>query len=293
MSKKASEFQEKVMPLIYSGKGIFKPLNTGKINENVFCVREYIANIFFYTKNGATIMIDAGYNYPHLKEKMSWIGLDPADIKHILITHQDTDHVGAVERDGDGLFRNAKLYIGETENEYLTAAKRRKVMYGFYKLPPVTIDNEKRLVKDGEVFYIEDIKVECFLVPGHTWGHIDYLIDDKYLFTGDTIWFGADGGYSFINMLAEDNDLAKKSLAELERKLRERKLFPTIITGHTGWSDDFEFCFAHKDKYCNSWKKQKPVDPNAPYNGYDEAEDVKENVGKGYLPKAYDCRSQK
>ncbi len=34
-------------------------------------------------------------------------------------------------------------------------------------------------------------------------GHMVYLIDDKYLFTGDTIWFGADGGYSFISSLAE------------------------------------------------------------------------------------------
>ncbi len=42
-------------------------------------------------------------------------------------------------------------------------------------------------------------------MPGHIWGYIVYLIDDQYLFTGDTIWFGADGGYSFI-ILAEDDD---------------------------------------------------------------------------------------
>ena len=47
-----------------------------------------------------------------------------------------------------------------------------------------------------------------------------YLVDDKYLFTGDTIWFGADGGYSFISALAEDNKLAVRSLAELEAKLK-------------------------------------------------------------------------
>ena len=35
----------------------------------------------------------------------------------------------------------------------------------------------------------------------------NYLIDEKYLFTGDTIWFGTDGGYSFISALAEDNRL--------------------------------------------------------------------------------------
>ena len=157
MSKKASNFQKKVMSWGYRGKEIFKPLNTGRIDEYVACIREWVANIFFYTKNGTTIMIDAGYNYDRLREKMGWLNIDPVQIKHILITHQDTDHVGAVERD-----------------------------------------------------------------------------DDEYLFTGDTLWFGVDGGYSFINSLAEDNELAKKSLDSLEQKLRSRNLMPKILTGHTG-----------------------------------------------------------
>lgn len=155
---------------------------------------------------------------------MGWLDIDPAKIKHILITRQDTGHVGAVETDSDGLFRTAELYIGE---------------------------------------------VECFQVPGHTWGHLVYLIDDRYLFTGDTLWFGPDGGKSFINMLAEDNRLAVTSPAALEKKLRSRNLRPIIITGHTGWTDDLEFAFAHTEQVCNSWFKQKPHDPAAPYDGCD------------------------
>ena len=178
MSKKASEFQEKVMPIIYRGKDIFKPLNTGMIDEHVKCVREYIANIFFYTKNDTTIMIDAGYNYSRLKEKMGWLDLNPAEIRHILITHQDTDHVGALERDSELLFKDAMVYIGEIENRYLTGEVRRKVLHGAYKLPMVKTDNRRTLLRDGEVFQIGDIKIECILVPGHTWGHLVYLIDD-------------------------------------------------------------------------------------------------------------------
>ena len=58
---------------MYRGKEIFKPLNTDWINENVACVREWVANIFFYRKGDTTIMIDAGYNYDRLAEK--WAGL--------------------------------------------------------------------------------------------------------------------------------------------------------------------------------------------------------------------------
>lgn len=291
MSKKSTDFQRKVMSLGYRGKEIFKPLNTGWIDEHVASVREWIANVYFYKKDDTVIMIDAGYNYDRIAEKMRWLDIEPSSVQHILITHQDTDHVGAVEADSDGLFRNAKLYIGEIENRYLTGEVRRKVIFGMYKLPMVTINNEKVLLKDGEVFYINDIKIEAFLVPGHTWGHIDYLIDDKYLFTGDTIWFGADGGYSFINSLAEDNKLAMKTLAELEKKLRNRGLHPMIITGHTGWSDDMEFSFRHKDKVCNSYKKQKPHDPTAPYDGYDESDDTEEKARSGRLPKAREIKT--
>ena len=108
------------MSKMYRGKEIFKPLNTGWIDEHVACVREWAANIFFYRKGDRIIMIDAGYNYDRLEEKMGWLGIDPKAIRHILITHQDTDHVGAVEADSPGLFKNAALYIGETENRYLT-----------------------------------------------------------------------------------------------------------------------------------------------------------------------------
>ena len=282
MSKKATEFQKKEMSRMYRGKEIFKPLNTGWIDEHVACVREWVANIFFYRKGDTTIMIDAGYNYDRLAEKMGWLGIDPQSIRHIFITHQDTDHIGAVEADSPGLFKNATLYIGETEDRYLTGAVRRKVIYHLYKLPKVTILNEKQLLRDGETLRIGDIEIQCFLVPGHTWGHMVYLVDGKYLFTGDTLWFGADGGYSFISTLAEDNKLAVRSLAALETRLRKLGVRPLIITGHTGWTDDFAFAFAHKEELCSPFKK-RVHDPSAPYDAYDESDDTEQQAKSGYL----------
>ena len=285
MSKSDSKSQVKFMSAMFKGKEIFKPLNTGFIDERVSCIREYVANIFFYTKNGYTIMIDAGYNYEKLAEKMSWLSIDYKDIKEILITHLDTDHVGAIEKDSQGIFKDSTIYIGRIENEYLTGNKRRKVFWGLYKLPRVNIDNKKVLIDDSQVIFIGDIKIEAFIVPGHTWGHMVYLIDDMYLFTGDTIWFGADGGYAFLNTLAEDGKLQIKSLKRLEEILRKRNLNLKIITGHTGWTDDINFAFAHSDEICNSLRRKPKVhDPKAPYDGFDESGDKKENIEK-VLPK--------
>ena len=277
MARKDSDHQKKSMSLLFRGKAIFKPLNTGRIDEHVACVREWVANIYFYTKNGVTIMIDAGYNYARLREKMGWLDIDPSTIQHILITHQDTDHVGALETDSELLFRDATVYIGEIENRYLTGETRRKVFHGLYKLPMVRMENKKVLLRDGEVFQIGDIKIECLLVPGHTWGHMVYLIDDEYLFTGDTIWFGADGGYSFIATLAEDNKLSVRSLEKLEQELRARNKKIKIITGHTGWTDDLDFAFAHRAELCKPFT-EKYTDPAAPYDGYIEDDDTEEGA---------------
>ena len=287
MSKKDSDSQRSFMSFMYRGKEIFKPLNTGWIDERVATVREWVANVYFYTKNGKTIMIDAGYNYERLEEKMGWLDISPSSIEEILLTHLDTDHVGAVEKDSEGIFKSAKLYIGETESKYLTGELRRRVLFKLYKLPKVDIENEIELLQDGDIFYIGDIKVEAILVPGHTLGHLVYFIDDAYLFTGDKIWLGSDGGYSFLNSLAEDNALSIRSLERLEKLLKERGLSPKIISGHTGWTDDLEFAFRHRDKICNSMKKQKPHDPTAPYDGYDEREDTEERARGERLPKAW------
>ena len=288
MSKNDSKFQVKFMSFMFKGKEIFKPLNTGFIDDRVSCIREYVANIYFYTKDNHTIMIDAGYNYDRLAEKMQWLNINPKQIKEILVTHQDTDHVGAIEQGSDELFSDATIYIGKVENEYLEGHKHRKVFWGLTTLPQVVIDNKKVLIEDGQVFYIGNIKVEAILVPGHTWGHLVYLIDDSYLFTGDTIWFGADGGYAFLNTLAEDRKLQCKSLQRLKEILVKRNLQLKIITGHTGWTDDFAFAFAHIDEICNSLKRKPKVhDPKAPFDGFDESEDTEENARNGYLAQCY------
>lgn len=93
----------------------------------------------------------------------------------------------------------------------------------------------------------------------------------------------ADGGYSFISALAEDNALAVRSLAALEKRLAERGLQPLFLTGHTGWTDNFAFAFAHKEQLCSPFRK-RAHDPSAPYDAYDESDDTKEKAQSVRLP---------
>ena len=82
--------------------------------------------------------------------------------------------------------------------------------------------------------------------------------------------------------LAEDNKLAVRSLAALEEKLRARGLNPVFLTGHTGWTDNFAFAFAHKEQLCSPFGK-RVHDPNAPYDAYDESDDTEQSAKSGLL----------
>ena len=75
MSKKATEFQRKAMSWMYRGKEIFKPLNTGWIDENVACVREWVANIFFYRKGDRDARADLEANAPIEKHRTADTGV--------------------------------------------------------------------------------------------------------------------------------------------------------------------------------------------------------------------------
>ncbi len=64
---------------------------------------------------------------------------------------------------------------------------------------------------------------------------------------------------------------------------RGKEIFKPL---NTGWSDDLDFVFVHRDQVCNGLKRQRPHDPNATYNGYDEREDTEERARSGRLKKA-------
>ena len=55
---------------------------------------------------------------------------------------------------------------------------------------------------------------------------------------------------------------------------------PGITT--TGWTDNFEFAFAHKEQLCSPFTK-RVHDPAAPYDAYDESDDTPERAKAGLL----------
>ena len=65
----------------------------------------------------------------------------------------------------------------------------------------------------------------------------------------------------------------------MSRMYRGKEIFKPL---NTGWTDNMEFAFAHKNELCSPFKK-KVHDPNALYDAYDESDDTEENAKSGFL----------
>ncbi|MCR5213762.1 MAG: MBL fold metallo-hydrolase [Eubacterium sp.] len=245
------------------GKRMLHPARTGRYQEDISAIQEDDVNVWFYTKGNETIAIDSGHlDFKEARSRAKSIGIDTRKIKHVLLTHCDVDHCGGVDRNAKiNLFPNADLYIGKGEEIYFDGAFCRMIKAGIPLMLPVRLKDYKT-VNDGEILHFGDIKVEVIEVPGHTAGHVCYIIDDKILFSGDCLAVNMRGGYSLFDFFTQNPTLNKKSLEKLKAKV-ENSSVKVVCTGHSGIWDFTDKIFAHIDQSAKSTIGH-PFDPTAP-----------------------------
>ena len=259
-------FATRIVPKMYRGKGALHPAETGFLTENVSCVREYDVNIFFVRKGDAVIAIDAGYkNFAGLPSECAKIGIDPNKVEALFLTHADPDHAGGLDVNCTNNFGGAQVYLGQIEENYLTNAYHRKQIGPFGLKNSVSIADGYRLLEDGEVVKVAGFTIQALLVPGHTLGHIAYLIDGELLFTGDALALNKDGGWCFFDIFNYDSAMNIRSLAALERRLDLDKI-RYVFTAHNGYTDDAAAAFAHADTVPDWNRKGFVFDETAPYD---------------------------
>ena len=245
------------------GKRMLHPAETGRYKEGISALRQDDVNVWFYTKGDKTIAIDSGHlDFKGAKETLRPLGIDADSIKHVLLTHSDVDHCGGVDRTAKNkLFANAELYLGKGEEVYFDGNFCRMIKAGIPLMNPVRLDHYKT-IKDGDVFYLDDVKVQVIEVPGHTAGHVCYIVDDKVLFSGDCLAVNALGGYSLFDFFTQNPSLNKKSLARLKAYI-EVSSVKVVCTGHSGLWDYSPKLFAHIGESAVSTLGH-PFDPTAP-----------------------------
>ena len=228
-----------VAPKITSSDDMFFPLESGRITDNVFAIKDDDANLFVYTDGENTVCIDCGFkNNLALEKELKSLNINLDSISHLFLTHTDMDHAGGVSVYSNvHLFDNAKLYLGRDEEQMIDGRTPRK----WFLRGPVKIHREYELLDDGDVVEEGKLRVKAIATPGNTPGHMAFLINDHAIFTGDALVL-EDGKvkpfYPFWNI---DTELDIRSI----RRLATLKNVSVLLTSHTRHT--FEFAKAMQE----------------------------------------------
>ena len=197
-----------------------------KIMENVFLVPGVVANPYILVDSDGLTLIDTGL--PRSSQKIfdyvATLGKSAHDVKRIIITHSDLDHVGSLA--ALHKLTGARTYASQVEASAIANGKpsrqikpagfsMRRLMFTllgpFMKTKPFQVDE---ILSDGQVLPI----LGGLLVvdtAGHTPGHISFFAPGSgVLFCGDSMVTDEKGIHGSRPGLTWDDAKAR----EAERK---------------------------------------------------------------------------
>ncbi|HMB24620.1 MAG TPA: MBL fold metallo-hydrolase [Anaerolineales bacterium] len=167
-----------------------------KITDNAFVVPNVVANTYILVDTDGLTIIDAGL--PGSTKKIlgyiASLGKSPQDVKRIVITHSDLDHIGglAALQKATG----ARTYASRIEAEAIAKGKPSRdikrsgfslrgilfpLLAPFFKAAPVQIHE---IVAEGQTLG----GLQVLETPGHTPGHISLFAPSiGVLFCGDSM----------------------------------------------------------------------------------------------------------
>jgi len=155
---------------------MIKKLVVGAMETNCY--------IFADLEKKETAIIDPGSGGSGIKREVEKYGLH---IKCVINTHGHGDHISS-----NGKFKSP-IYIHRLDVDFLRNAKlNMSASFGFSIKSP----EANRILEDGDVIEIGDLKLRVIHTPGHTPGSIS-LLTDGVIFTGDTLFMGGVGRTDF------------------------------------------------------------------------------------------------
>ena len=261
-------FGKVVKPRITKGKKMFNPIKTGMINNDILCIKDKDVNLFLIKSNNGWIAIDSGYKNSISSEKgLIDLNINKGEVQAVFLTHVDLDHAGGIDYRCNNIFPEAQVYLGQEEEKYLLNQFSRKRVLNINCKTPIKLQKNYITLQDREIKVIDGVKVETIYSPGHTLGHISFIVMDKYLFTGDCLIINHTGGYCMYDLWNIDSNLNKKSLQKL-KVIAKKKKVDYIITSHTGYCKDIDLAFGNMNIYPDWKNKDFEFIPEASDNLY-------------------------
>lgn len=184
-----------------------------KITDHVYALDSTKGNYAYIIIGEEIILIDTGRpgQGKAILRELELMDIKPEDIKHILITHHDQDHIGnaALLQTETG----AKLWASKEDIPYIYGEKKRpgiKRVYSWF-IKVKTPEKIDAYVENKKIQGIEIIKT-----PGHTPGHVSLLYKD-ILFAGDLVRSSNGQLHPMHSIMNWDGKILKESINKLEQ----------------------------------------------------------------------------
>ncbi len=176
------------------------------------------------------VLIDAGFpgQMEELREAMAQVGVSLNQLRAVILTHQDVDHIGCLPDLIDTCAQEIRIYAHALEQPYIQGELPLLKDAHLENPPKGRVD---KTLSDGEELPFCG-GIQIIHTPGHTPGHISlYLTQSKTLIAGDSL-YSVDGNIVGIHEpsvldLAEAHESLKKYL-DLE--------IETVVCYHGGIS---------------------------------------------------------
>jgi len=196
------------------------------ITEGFYLLSFGFVAMYLLRTSDSYLAFDAGMRAGSVLEELKRFEIDPSQVKNVLLTHSDMDHVGGLTA-----LPEAKIYLPELEQPMVA----RKIPRFFGLMHNKPLAREYEVLSDGRELRIEGSSIRCLSTPGHTPGSMSFVVNDSILIVGDELNLNHGKAVLDRRMINMDNSQRRKSIMQLARL----KGISLLCTMHSGYTDRF------------------------------------------------------
>lgn len=201
----------------------------GQVFDNVWFVGSAWVSAWVIRTSEGLILIDALNNALEaralIEGGMAKLGLDPAQLRYLIVTHGHGDHYGGARY----LAEKYRLRVVASELDWRMMETQLEFSSSVWGAPP----QRDVSVKDGDTLTLGDTTIRLYLTPGHTVGTLSPVFDVKsggrthaaLLWGGTAFNFGRDIGRLESYAAAADR----------MRGIVQRQPIDILMSNHPGW----------------------------------------------------------
>jgi metallo-beta-lactamase class B len=153
------------------GPGVTPPRDAwyaegGQVFDNLYMLTTKANSAWAVKTSAGIILIDTLYGYAaqdEIVDGLKKVGLDPADIKYIVVSHAHGDHDGSVK------------FLQDTYHPHVILSPKD---WDLAARQPNSYSHDMDAI-DGEKLTLGDTTITIYITPGHTGGTLSFLVPVK------------------------------------------------------------------------------------------------------------------